>query len=408
MDPDSAIQGPLFIYDGLRSLAKRLGPMLSVDDDEIKSEDLYFFYYNTRELDYLYRPAFKDKTIAVYGADEDIPPIRNAFESFHKITNVNGITILEARNSPGLRYAVVNMDIFNGQFKAALIVTPKNKTFRLVRHIKRSIARLNEDQLPPILQKGLLDAVIHHSIGFLINKKKIEKYKVRIRRGVLLHGEPGNGKTMLCKWIRHLCSKHNISYNQITASAILEAFEKNAVAELLVTAQVTFFDDIDISFLSRKDDSHNAKIACSLLGAMDGMGYDDHCVRIFTTNEEVKSIDDAFRRPGRIDECFHIDKPTMEMRLQLVQSWHGEIIQAIEPYDIAEATEGFSFAEVEAVKSLLVTNRLFGTGKWNLERALLEFKNYGTSWVALDRPCGFETEQKQESEVQIRVAVPTI
>lgn len=181
---------------------------------------------------------------------------------------------------------------------------------------------------------------------------------------------------MACQWIRKLCDDHNISWCKITAGQILDAFTKSSLDELVTSAEVSFFDDIDMSFLCRRN-SESAKISCALLAAFDGIDSASHVVRIFTTNEIVSSIDDAFLRPGRIDRIFLFDKPTKEMRRKLIDQWPKEITESVGADNIVQETTNFSFAETEAIRSLLVTRYLFDDGlTWDLQKAMEDYKAY--------------------------------
>ena len=101
-------------------------------------------------------------------------------------------------------------------------------------------------------------------------------------------------------------------------------------------------------------------------------------ILIFITNENLDDIDPAFIRPGRIDKCFMIRKPTPKMRRQLIEErWHDEILEYLDKDNrldyLMEGSDGFSFAELESIKSILVTNKLMGTCNWDIEAAFKEF-----------------------------------
>jgi len=106
---------------------------------------------------------------------------------------------------------------------------------------------------------------------------------------------------------------------------------------------------------------------------MDGMNESGHLVRIFTTNEEVKDLDKAFTRPGRIDKFMTIRKPTQDMVRRLIDTWPKEIQENINIDTAVEMSNGFSFAEVEAIRTFLVGNKVLGDGTWDLDSAFEEF-----------------------------------
>lgn len=178
--------------------------------------------------------------------------------------------------------------------------------------------------------------------------------------------------TMACRYVQRLCIEYGIRWGTVTSADIDKAYTDKKLNDLFTMYTVTFFDDIDISYLNRQ--SGNGKMACSLLTAMDGMSNQTNLVRIFTTNETIESLDAAFTRPGRIDLTLTFKKPDAALRTKLVNLWPVEILLGIDvPYLISK-TEGCSFAELESVRTTLVTNKLFNNAGWDLKQALEDMK----------------------------------
>jgi hypothetical protein len=105
------------------------------------------------------------------------------------------------------------------------------------------------------------------------------------------------------------------------------------------------------------------------LGALDGISVAQGVVFVFTTNCSLDLIDRAFKRPGRIDVVLHFDAPDADLRGRLIGRWHPEIRAALDVERAVAATDGFSFAEVEEVKNLLIM-RHGETGGWDWDWAL--------------------------------------
>ena len=114
-------------------------------------------------------------------------------------------------------------------------------------------------------------------------------------------------------------------------------------------------------------------LACALLAAMDGVVLNDHVVRIFTTNEDVGDIDPAFTRPGRIDVRIPFPKPTEGLRLRLIQAWPQEIQDHIDVARLVEHSHDWSFADLEAIRTFLVTHKIVDGAEWDLDWALEQF-----------------------------------
>jgi hypothetical protein len=210
-----------------------------------------------------------------------------------------------------------------------VLCTASSQDGHLVNFILRTevtqLSKKNNIESAPILHNNILEEVVQHTIGILKRKKQLKEHGVKATYGILLNGPAGNGKTMLCRYIKSLAIyEHGITCLNRTASDIDHAFQKNTLGDLF-NAQyddtVHFFDDVDISYLNRT--SGNGKVACSILSALDGVDMHKQygSIRIFTTNEDTSSMDEAFIRPGRIDKIITLNPPDTAMRLQLVSQW---------------------------------------------------------------------------------------
>lgn len=342
----------------------QIAEMLGIDQSEVKILDQWGFptHHNSTR--------YADHPVKVLGLTETLPFIQS--ESLHSKKGPPGcgIILYECRNLRHLKYVCYSSKTIEG-YRSLHFACKKGEVAKIIRNSRR-LQKLSNQNVPPILEEGLLDEIIKNSIYFLLNSKKIEKYGVRIRRGIILDGPPGNGKTMACRYIQKLCTDNDILWGVINASDIDKAYNENAMDQIFNRYTVTFFDDIDIQYLSRK--AGNGKMACSILSSMDGMCDAGHTVRIFTTNETIEDLDAAFTRPGRIDRRFVFNKPDRDLRTRLVASWPDEIINHIDCESLVNETENNTFAELEAIRANLVTNFLFGDNTWNLDKAIHEFR----------------------------------
>jgi hypothetical protein len=351
------------IWSEIQRALPRIAEELGCSIDELHIMDHHAFpgkYMDTQ---------FRDIPYKLDGFLDGLPFVQN------RGTHVRGkpgygIAYYKSRLEPNLRYAAY---IQRGEWQDVIfLVIPKKQVFPLVRMGYKLTKAADVVKDAPILAEGVLENILNNTIGFLKHAKKIEKYGVKIKKGILLDGPPGNGKTMLCRYIQKLCTKRGYRWGVVTAADIDKAYADKELTPLFQQWTVTFFDDIDVSYLNRKEGA--GKMACSLLTAMDGMFEGGHLVRIFTTNETLDKLDEAFVRPGRIDTITTLEKPDAVLRRRLVTTvWPKEIVDNIDVDDLINATEGFSFAEVEAIRTYLVTWKVVCNGDWDLERALDEF-----------------------------------
>lgn len=274
-------------------------------------------------------------------------------------------------NDSQKNYRYVSINIPSADGGNQFYIMKKGEVAHLIRYFHRM--RINSIKgSMPILHDGLLEKIMKNSINFLRADSEYKNFGVKAQRGLVFTGEPGNGKTMTCKYIKELAAIHNINIESISAGELENAYSRGQLPYMLNREGILFLDDIDISFFNRKGDG---KMACSMLSAMDGIdGAGSSCVRIFTTNETIQDMDDAFKRPGRIDNIFSFDKPNREMRKKFLHTWPKEIQESINEDIFLNNTDNFSFAECESLKTIMVTNYLSDKKEWDFDKALQDYK----------------------------------
>lgn len=341
------------------------------DTSNCRIEDVAIFDYNSWPREFMHTE-WRDRAIRTVGLLSNLPPIQRS-RLHTKGTAGLHACLYENRLDPKLKYIIVSM--MGDYCDVHYMIVPKKDIFKLRRNYMRLNKKCSEITHPPVLAEGLLDELVKNTVGFLTMGNEIEKYGVTIKRGIILDGSPGNGKTMACKYIQKLCSQKGIKWGIVDSADIDDAYEHKEMASLFSRYTVTFLDDIDVAYLDRSKGA--GKMACTLLTAMDGMVESGHVVRIFTTNEAVEDLDPAFLRPGRIDHCITFVKPTEDLRKRLVDTiWPEEIRKSIDVEHLVNKTEGYSFAEVEAIRTILVTEKLLGSGNWDLDKAFKEFERH--------------------------------
>jgi cell division protease FtsH len=250
---------------------------------------------------------------------------------------------------------------------------------------------------PPILAPGLLDTLRQNTIGYLRrdNLARIKELGGRARRGVLLAGPPGNGKTSACRWLWELCHELRYEFRLVSPDTYRAARAScnpaEAVKALFAVSRrgIVFFDDMDIALRDRALSPESDDQAV-FLGAMDGIEVREGVVYVFTTNCPLDLIDPAFKRPGRIDLVLQFDPPTDDLRRQLFDRWHADVRTGI-PIDRAVAdTAAMSFAEIEELKNLLILDYL-EHGAWDWDRAMAQWQaNRHDLAVERGRALGFQ------------------
>jgi hypothetical protein len=266
---------------------------------------------------------------------------------------------------------------------------------RLFRIAKRASRERGAGETPPVMAPEQLETLRQNTIGYLDrnNLRRIKELGGRPKRGLLLTGPPGNGKTSACRWLLNECLRMGYEHQEVGPDAYQAARKScnpvEAVKNLFAVNRrgIIFFDDMDIALRDRNTVKETDDQAV-FLGALDGITPNEGVVYVFTTNCPLSLIDPAFKRPGRIDLVLHFDLPTAELRRALIDRWHADIREAIDVDAAVADTDGFSFAEIEEVKNLLIL-RYVDVRAWDWPWALHQFRENRQELAKEARHVGF-------------------
>ncbi|AAB89948.1 CDC48 family AAA ATPase [Archaeoglobus fulgidus] len=177
-------------------------------------------------------------------------------------------------------------------------------------------------------------------------------------RGILLFGPPGTGKTLLAKAV---ANESNANFISVKGPELLSKWvgeSEKHVREMFRKARqvapcVIFFDEID-SLAPRRGgigDSHvTERVVSQLLTELDGLEELKDVVVIAATNRP-DMIDPALLRPGRLERHIYIPPPDKKARVEIFKiHLRGKpLADDVNIEELAEKTEGYSGADIEAV-----------------------------------------------------------
>jgi hypothetical protein len=286
-----------------------------------------------------------------------------------------GMRLYEVEGVRFVRVRFLHNDRLNGW--GLDFVAVDRADYRKLYRIALRCRRDNEPAaVPPVLPQEQLDQLWRNTVGYLegTNLEQIRAYGGRAKRGVLLTGAPGNGKTMACRWIWEACRERRWEYRLVTPDNYRTARAHDSIEDLFSVERrgIIFFDDMDLALRDREKIAETEDQAV-FLSAMDGIQVKEGVVFVFTTNCSLDLIDRAFKRPGRLDLVLHFKAPDAGLRRQLLQRWHPDIMAHLDVDQAVESTSGLSFAEVEELKNLLVMH-FMESKAWDWGWALRQFE----------------------------------
>lgn len=195
-------------------------------------------------------------------------------------------------------------------------------------------------------------------VDFLKNPEKFRRLGAKITRGVILVGEPGNGKTLLAKAV---AGEANCPFFSISGSDFIEVFVgvgASRVRDLFAQARkhapsIIFIDEIDAvgrtrgSGLGGGHDEREQTLN-QLLTEMDGFQTTEESVIVMAATNRPDVLDKALLRPGRFDRRVHVPYPDLVSREQILNV-HAKGVKVDPEVDlskIARGTPGFSGADL--------------------------------------------------------------
>jgi len=176
-------------------------------------------------------------------------------------------------------------------------------------------------------------------------------------KGVLLHGPPGCGKTLIA---RAIASETEANFFSVSGPEVVHKFYGESEAHLRqIFAEATqkgpsivFLDEIDAIAPQREKvvGDVEKRVVAQLLALMDGLTRRQNVIVIAATNIP-NALDPALRRPGRFDREIAIPIPDRNGRFDILEihSRGMPLAQDVDMEHLAEITHGFVGADLEAL-----------------------------------------------------------
>jgi len=188
-----------------------------------------------------------------------------------------------------------------------------------------------------ILPDGLLDTIEQHIVGIGEWSAGLLDSGQHLKRGLLLHGPPGTGKTHTVRYLTGRLSSTTVIL--LTGTSIRYIDRAAALARRLQPSMVVL-EDVDLVGMDRDYSDGSNPLLFSLLEAMDGVGADADVTFVLTTNRadilEVALAD----RPGRVDLAIEIPRPDAACRQRLLRLYARDLAIDADLVRVAGDTEG--------------------------------------------------------------------
>lgn len=198
-----------------------------------------------------------------------------------------------------------------------------------------SISYLETDYIRPndlILNPDEMQQIVASLWTPITNTDECLKHNIPLKRGVLLEGTYGTGKTMTANTTSAVCVENGWTYIMLD--------DVRGLKDTMLFAQryqpcVVFAEDIDRVAEDRDQDGND------LLNVVDGVLTKNSQVMLVLSTNHVEKINPAMLRPGRLDAVVTINPPGEEAVKRLFRLYGGNLIdQSDELVESAAAAAG--------------------------------------------------------------------
>lgn len=278
------------------------------------------------------------------------------YEEFKEKLLLKGVAVEEssAQESFNFVFDLVFYAIFFGSIILGVVkfLGISRETFKVVKHTKvrfDDIAGMDE------LKKEMMIIV-----DILKNPKKYAEKGIRQTKGIILEGNPGNGKTLFAKALAEEANINFIAAKGADFQSAMMSVGSRKIKTLFKKAKkhkpcIIFIDEFD-SIGERRNyagtgvDKENNRIITTMLNEMDGFETQEGILVIAATNS-YNSLDPALIRPGRFDLKYNITNPDFETRLKLIDLYTRKksLAEDVDKNKLAQALEHLSSSAIETI-----------------------------------------------------------
>jgi SpoVK/Ycf46/Vps4 family AAA+-type ATPase len=204
-----------------------------------------------------------------------------------------------------------------------------------------ALPRVGRDQI--ILPEDVLRRIERHSLSFSRHAEKLRAAGRHLKRGILLHGRPGTGKTLSAMYLASRMEGRTVILLTGRGAGVIETAAR--IARMLEPATL-ILEDVDLIGTEREYQTVGANaLLFELLNQMDGLAEDVDILFVLTTNRPDVLEPALAARPGRIDQAIETPLPDAACRRRLFELYGRGMRVEVSDWDrLVNRTEGVSGA----------------------------------------------------------------
>lgn len=173
-----------------------------------------------------------------------------------------------------------------------------------------------------VLPDGLRERIEEQVLGVGTHRDVLTALDAHLKRGVLLYGSPGTGKTHTVRYLASAAEDHTVIL--LNGDSLAYIYQAAAMARALQPS-IVVLEDCDLIAEDRSFSHGPQPLLFEVLDTMDGLEPDADVTFLLTTNR-VDSLERALvQRPGRIDLAVEIPRPDLEGRIALLELYAAKL-----------------------------------------------------------------------------------
>jgi hypothetical protein len=215
-----------------------------------------------------------------------------------------------------------------------------------------------------ILPPDVIERVERHTLGFSRHRERLLASGQHLKRGLLLHGPPGTGKSLTAMYLASQMQDRTIL---LLTGRSLGLLQRTAAMARALQPSMVILEDIDLIAEERtRAPGGSSPLLFELLNEMDGLADDVDAIFLLTTNRPDLLEPALAARPGRIDQAIEIPVPDADCRQRLFELYsRGASIDVSNWGPYVARTEGASGA---FIRELIRKSILFAAERGDAER----------------------------------------
>jgi hypothetical protein len=185
-----------------------------------------------------------------------------------------------------------------------------------------------------VLPAELLTDIERQVVGVAAHSRRLLASGQHLKRGVLLYGAPGTGKTHTVRYLLGLLPEMTVI--AISGRALGRIREACSVARTLQPA-IVVVEDVDLIAEQRTARPGEHSLLFQLLNEMEGLNSADDVTFLLTTNRADLLEPALAARPGRVDLAAELPLPDADARRALLRLYQGSLV--LDDVDLGEVVE---------------------------------------------------------------------